>query len=341
MANSLLFGFFLLFLTVPTQSDAVPIEITVAFGSGGDIYITDFSGDPVNITHSDTFEMQPIWSPDATQIAFLSSDSYLTWNEAHLYIMKLATGTIRQLSKVDFSSETTLTWSPDGRYIAATLGSFFIVDVDSGKTRELLVDCAASCDPDWLHDNSSMVMELGGEIFKLDANQENFQQLTQSPPNAYRPVLSPSSDDVLFVSSYDDISGLYSINTQTSAVNRVVDLSGYDVIPHYWSPDGEHIAYGVSPAFGSDVLTAGVSDVYVIRPDGTDKHLVTGNGSDSLIGWANDSQHILYYEGKAGDPGGTFVAVHINTGVQTRLSTNAMDEMCSYGNCGPIVIRPE
>ena len=61
----------LIFLfTVPGQA-----SLSIAFDYSGDIYVADFFGDLVNITHSDTYEMHPVWSPDGTQIAFLSSDS--------------------------------------------------------------------------------------------------------------------------------------------------------------------------------------------------------------------------------------------------------------------------
>ncbi len=125
----------LIFLfTVPGQA-----SLSVAFDYGGDIYIADFLGDLVNITHSDTYEMRPVWSPDGTQIAFLTSGSYRTSNESHLTVMTLATGEVRPLSELEFSSETTLTWSPDGRSIAATLGTIFIVNVETGEDRRLLV----------------------------------------------------------------------------------------------------------------------------------------------------------------------------------------------------------
>jgi TolB protein len=338
MQRVLFFVAWVLVMVAPIRADDTQIEITVAFDHGGDIYVTDFSGDPVSITSSDTHEMIPAWSPDGTQIAFLSSQSYRTWNESYLYIITLDTGEIRQLNEHVFTSETTLTWSPDGRYIAATLGTIFIVDVETGEDGQLPVDCGA-CSVNWLPNSSRLIFEARGELFRIDLDGNNLQQITSSPPNASRPELSPVSNRVLFASSYEDVPGLYSISLDDLTINRIVDLSGYIWYSHLWSPDGRYIAISVVQTVGSEVDLPGGGAVYIINADGTDMRMVTGDGNDGLIGWVNNSQHIVYYEGEPGSAGGTYFAVNITDGTKTRLSNAAMDSMCSYGNCRNFVVR--
>lgn len=325
----------LLLINVTAQAEDLPFEVTIAFDYGGDVYITDFQSEPVSITNSDTYEMLPAWSPNGTQIAFLSSDSHRTWNEARLNVTTLSTSEVRPLSEVEFSSETTLTWSPDGQYIAATLGTIFIVDVESGEDWRLPVDCG-TCSVNWLPDSSGLIFEAGGELFSIALDGNNLQQLTNSPPNAYRPALSPFANVVLFASSYESVPGLYSVTLEDLTINLIVALSGYDWFLHMWSPDGQYIAIGVFPAFRSEVDVPGGADVYIVNADGTDMRVVTGDGLDSLIGWANDSQHILYYEGDPGSAGGAYFAVNIADGTKTRLS----NKMCFHGNCRNFVVRP-
>jgi Tol biopolymer transport system component len=328
-----------LVVTAPIRADDLQIEITVAFDYGGDIYITDFSGDPVSITSSDTYEMIPAWSPDGTQIAFLSSESRRTWGESRLHIMTLESGETRQLSELTFSPEATLTWSSDGRYIAATLGTIFIVDAESGEDGRLPVDCGA-CSVNWLPDSSGLIFEAGGELFSIDLDGNKLQQLTNSPPNAYRPALSPVSNVVLFASRYEGVPGLYSVNLNDLMIDQVVALSGYEWFPHLWSPDGQYIAIGLFPAFRSDVDVPGGADVYIVNADGTDMRVVTGDGLDSLIGWANDSQHVIYHEGELSGAGGAYFAVNIVDGTKTRLSNTTMDRLCFNWNCRNFVVRP-
>lgn len=321
------------------EASALPFGITVAFDYDGDIYITDFSGDPVSITSPATHEMIPAWSPDGTQIAFLSSDTFLTANESQLYVTTLVSGEIRQLSELTFSSEATLTWSPDGHYIAVTHGTIFIVNVEDVKAWRLPVDCG-TCSVNWLPDGSGVLFESGGEIFRIGLDGENLQQITPSPPNTYRPALSPISSDVVFTSSYENVPGLYNVSLDDLTINQIAGLSGYEIFPHYWSPDGQYIAFGVTPAYGSNVIVPGGGDVYAVKKDGTDMRVVTGDATDSLLGWANDSQHVIYYAGEPGGAGGSYFAVNISDSTQTRLSGEVMDEMCSYWNCRNFAIRP-
>lgn len=344
MRKSALLALLLLLIVFPAQAHDVQVEVTVAFAYAGDIYITDFSDDPINITNSDSYEIIPAWSPDGEEIAFLATDFYQEQGEAQLklHVMTLKTGKIRQLAEeLDFTSEATLTWSPDGRHIAATLAGIFILDAQSGEHRSLPIECSL-CSLNWLADSTGFVFQSLGEIYRIDADGQNFQQITSAPPNTDYPALQPLSNNMAFISGDENFLGIYTLNLDDMAINQVIDVSDYAVYPHYWSPDGQQIAFGVVSVDPDDPnhTVPGGSDVYVINADGTDMRSVTGEGVDGLIGWANDSQHVLYYAGEPGSAGGSYMAVNIFDNTQTLLSGAVMDEMCSYSNCSRMVIRP-
>lgn len=315
------------------------VDVQAAFDYGGDIYVTNFSGDPINLTESETHEMMPAWSHDGAQLAFLHFGLYSTWDGALLHILTLETNEVRRVSDFTLTSETELTWSPDEQYIAATSGTLIIIDVETGEARSIAETCG-SCSVNWLADSSGLIFETRGEIFSIDRDGENLQQITHAPPNASQPNLYALSNDLIFVSSDNDAFWLYSINLPDATRHQIVDLSGYDLSLHYWSPDGQHIALGVFAGYGSTVDVPGGGDVYVVDEDGTNLRAVTGEGGDSLIGWANDSEHVIYYQSNPGGATGSYFAVNIFDGTQTRLSNDTMDTMCSYSNCRNFSVRP-
>ncbi len=65
------------------------------------------------MTENDVYDAAPIWSPDGSQIAFISKRG----QHFQLFILNLANGEENQVT----DTGTTIyspTWSPDGRYIA-------------------------------------------------------------------------------------------------------------------------------------------------------------------------------------------------------------------------------
>lgn len=96
--------------------DVSPDGSRVAFDMLGDIYVMPISGGtPVRIAEGLSYEQQPRWSPDGTQIAFVSDRA----GGDNIWIMN-ADGTNRkQLTKEDFRLLNQPSWSPDGRFIVA------------------------------------------------------------------------------------------------------------------------------------------------------------------------------------------------------------------------------
>lgn len=71
-------------------------------------------------------------------------------------------------------------------------------------------------------------------------------------------------------------------------------MFGVTVIPPLWSPDGSRLAYQ-----GRDGASTSL-DLYTVRPDGSDKHLVAAFGSTTpshrpVFSWAPPSSRLAYY----------------------------------------------
>lgn len=104
-----------LFTNMPESdlADWSPDGKTIAFTSQAngnfEIYImnADGSNEPINLTNNDTQDLVPVWSPDGSQIAWLSGDE--GWD---LFVMNSDGSNVRQLT--DQGHVFNVKWSIDG-----------------------------------------------------------------------------------------------------------------------------------------------------------------------------------------------------------------------------------
>ena len=85
----------------------------------------------------------PLFSPDGTQLAFLSADRVLDWaGETHLSVLPLAGGSPKVVSRAHNRSVRFYEWSPDGKTLyfhgpKDLRAQLFALDVASGQVRDL------------------------------------------------------------------------------------------------------------------------------------------------------------------------------------------------------------
>ena len=111
-----------------------------------------FRPGPLTTESSDT---APAWSPDGSQIAFVSARSG-NWE---LYLVEIATGAERRLTD-DAAADVAPAWSPDGRRLAFLSNrdgawAVHILDLRSGQVQKLIAAGDAYPDPlserlDWI-----------------------------------------------------------------------------------------------------------------------------------------------------------------------------------------------
>ena len=89
---------------------------TVLFDMLGDIYTVPLSGgEATALTQDIAWNFQPTFSPDGTQIAFISDRG----GADNLWVMDADGGNPRQVSQEQSNIVHNPAWSPDGRYLAA------------------------------------------------------------------------------------------------------------------------------------------------------------------------------------------------------------------------------
>lgn len=236
------------------------------------------------VTSEPVREFDPTWSPDGERIAYRHQTGDDSTTE--IFVMEADGSEQTNLTRNDVS-DWGPDWSPDGSAIAFnssrnTVGSglrgFVIAPDGSGLSRlgGHFVEY-----PDWSPDGSRiafMAMEPGASgtnpeynIFVMDADGSDVTRLTDAQGEDGWPAWSPDGSQIVFSSARDDCStsvagdcrttgdigpwqDVWIVNADGSDQRRVTSEFGQFFA---WSPDG------------AAILVAGLSGLYVIRPDGT------------------------------------------------------------------------
>ncbi|MCC6177802.1 MAG: PD40 domain-containing protein [Chloroflexi bacterium] len=154
--------------------------------------------------------MRPTWSPDGSQIAFVSdSNSYfpLVW------VMNKDGGNRRQLvtAATGLEAADALSWSPDGKSLAVTA---------MGKE--------------------------ASQIYLVDVARGTAEKLTSHPKGAFDPAWSPDGDSIAYIAR-DGANGDLHVRNVDGTRDASLGRLPYVRAPA-WSPDGTSLAVVAAPS---------------------------------------------------------------------------------------------
>jgi len=160
--------------------------------------------------------ISPAWSPNGTQLAYVSFES----RKPVVYVHDIASGRRRLVANFR-GSNSAPAWSPDGRTLAVTLSR-------DGASQLYAIDAATGGEPRRLSQSSSIDTE---------------------------PAFSPDGKSIYFVSDRGGSPQIYRMPASGGAVDRVTFTGSYNISPAI-SPDGRWLAYisRVSGAFKLHVM---------------------------------------------------------------------------------------
>ncbi|MGD9489169.1 MAG: Tol-Pal system beta propeller repeat protein TolB [Calditrichaceae bacterium] len=258
------------------------IVFTVAKGQAKEIAIIDFDGHGVSqLTHNNSLNLSPAWSPDGKQIAYTS---YMS-GRPELLIQNIGDGKLYRMSKLQglYSAPA---WSPDGKKIALTItqngnAEIYSLDVKDGSLRRLTNHPAIDSSPTWAPNGREIAFtsDRSGnpQIYLMDAMGGNVRRLTFEGKYNDSACWSPRGDFIAFVSREDGGFQIYTIDINGSQLRRITVGSGNHENP-VWSPDGLKLAF----AMGSGMRW----DIYMVNWDGSNMRAVTSGGNNASPRWS-------------------------------------------------------
>ena len=264
-----------------------PIGDLLVFSSSRDgeteIYVMRPDGSSLTqLTHNESWDGAPRWSPDGRHIAFGS----LRDGDSEIYVMGADGSNVTQLTH-NGASDWSPKWSPDGRRIAFHSdrdGDFeiFVMAADGSYVMQLTHNDVTDAVPGWSPDGRRIAFqsERDGdfEIYVMGADGSDVTQLTDSGGADWDAAWSPDGQRLAFVSDRDGDRKVYVMGADGSDVTQLSHATGADGAPD-WSPDGRRIA------FNSDL--DGNYEIFVMGADGSGLTQLTDNDAfDAWPGWS-------------------------------------------------------
>ena len=169
-----------------------------------DLWVADADGENAQSAMTSPEPIiSPAWSPNGTQLAYVSFES----RKPVVYVHEVATGKRRLIANFR-GSNSAPAWSPDGKTLAVTLSR-----------------------------------EGGSQLFTIDiAGNGEPRRLTQSSSIDTEPVYSPDGKLIYFVSDRGGSPQIYRMPAAGGTPERVTFTGNYNISPSL-SQDGRWIAY--------------------------------------------------------------------------------------------------
>ncbi len=264
--------------------DVSPDGKTVIFDMLGDIYAMSIKGgDAKPLTQGMAWNMQPRFSPDGKQIAFISDRD----GGDNLWLMDIDGTNLSQVSQEKRDLVHSPNWSPDGNYIATRRGFVGARSIAGGEI--------------WLYHKSGgtgyqLKERIGGE-----QAQKNISEPAFSPDGRYVYFSMDSTPGTVWEynkNPTDEIFTIIRLDRETGEELTFISGAGGAIAPTP-SNDGKHLAYvrrvnNQTVLFVKDLKTGIDKPIYHLL----DRDLQETNGSHgntTQFDWTPDNQSIVFW----------------------------------------------
>ncbi|WP_245921369.1 amidohydrolase family protein [Bowmanella denitrificans] len=272
--------------TTWSSLDISPDGKQFVFDMLGDLYVSDIKGGSAKpLTNDMAFNFHPAISPDGKRIAFISDRD----GNTNVWTMQRDGSDLKQITKVKSDLVHSPKWSPDGQYIAVTIGKVSTRSIPAGEI--------------WLFHHSGGTGLPVKERDNGKTEQQNQADPAFSPDGRYIYYTKDMSAGGYFEYNRDPLKSVFAIrryDRQTGEDITLVSGVGGAVVPTP-SPDGKQLAFvrRVRENTGLFVMDL-ASGRETLLTDKLERDMQEGFGSEGYFAyfdWTPDSKQILYWTG--------------------------------------------
>jgi TolB protein len=218
--------------------------------------------------------ISPAWSPDGSQLAYVSFES----RKPVVYVHNVSTGKRRLVANFK-GSNSAPAWSPDSSSLALTLSreggsQLYVLPVNGGEPRRLLQSNSIDTEPAYAPDGQSIyfVSDRGGspQIYRTSVSGMGLERITFSGSYNISPSISPDGRWMAYISRIAGAFKLHVMELDSKTVRSITDTTA-DESPKF-APNGKQIIYATQQNGREALLTSTV--------DGKVKAKLNGQNGD-------------------------------------------------------------